>query len=91
MGGLINFDEKTTPKFRSGFSGDINSIERSGLYTLIPGCVGTPNSGVYALLDIFVSDNINGYKIMRWYSKDYKDIYIKWKFETYESGWIRLN
>lgn len=85
MGGLIQFNEITTPKYRGTFSGDVNSITKSGLYVLVSGHTGSPAPNSYSLLEVITSGD--NYIIMRWYANGYADKRQRIKFESYDSGW----
>lgn len=93
VGELIGFNVITTPKFRGSYAGNVDDIKDSGLYVLVNGHTGSPSPNSYSLLEITTSgvSGITGYKIMRWYAKGFIETKQRIIFETYDSGWYRIN
>ena len=93
VGELIGFNVITTPKFRGAYAGNVDDIKNSGLYVLVNGHTGSPSPNSYSLLEIITSgvSGITGYKIMRWYAKGFIETRQRIIFETYDSGWYRIN
>lgn len=85
VGGLLSINA-STPVFRGSYNGDVNTISKSGLYVLGPQATNHASLSAYQLLNITVSLD-GAYKIMTCYSNSAKVSKVRWKFESYDTGW----